>query len=79
MIYPKFYKHYATQYNVTEDEQYESDVMDTPNNPLAGYIVWMHRMLSQYKKSQPSSFIGDTPTNLKKLDMWLSSIIHPDS
>lgn len=62
MIYPKFYKHYATQHNVTEDEQYESD-----------------GMLSQYKKSQPSSFIGDTPTNLKKLDTWLSSIIHRDT
>jgi hypothetical protein len=66
-----WYLYYAIDHKMSEEERQAEDLDAHPNDPTAGFLTWIVKRLKEFKREQPTCFIGDSLIAQKKLADWL--------
>lgn len=66
-----WYLYYAIDHEMTEEERQAKDLKEYPNDLTTGFLAWIFKRLKEFKREQPTCFIGDTLIAQKKLAAWL--------
>ncbi len=67
----RWYLYYAIDHEMSEEERQAEDLKENPNDPTTGFLNWIVKRLKEFKREQPTCFIGDTLISRKKLSAWL--------